>query len=129
MTEEKTNKEESPNASITEEVRSYVEKRFQLFVLTVTERVSHIIAHSLQRLMGMILLGFALYFVFLALGFYIGELLGNYSYGFAIVSLPFLLIGFVLLKRKSKRITEKIQADIIEKMILDIGESKQEKAD
>jgi hypothetical protein len=129
MSEEKPIEEESQKESLTNEIRSYVEKRIQLLILTVTERVSHVIAHSLQRLMGMILLGFALYFVCLALGFYLGELLGNYSYGFGIVSLPFLLVGFILLKRKSKRVTEKIQADIIEKMIVDIDETIQEKID
>lgn len=129
MSEEKPIEEESQKESLTNEIRSYVEKRTQLLILTITERVSHVIAHSLQRLMGMILLGFALYFVCLALGFYLGELLGNYSYGFGIVSLPFLLVGFILLKRKSKRVTEKIQADIIEKMIVDIDETIQEKID
>jgi hypothetical protein len=129
MSEEKPIEEESQKESLTNEIRSYVEKRIQLLILTITERVSHVIAHSLQRLMGMILLGFALYFVCLALGFYLGELLGNFSYGFGIVSLPFLLVGFILLKRKSKRVTEKIQADIIEKMIVDIDESIQEKID
>lgn len=129
MSEEKPIEEESQKESLTNEIRSYVEKRIQLLILTITERVSHVIAHSLQRLMGMILLGFALYFVCLAFGFYLGELLGNFSYGFGIVSLPFLLVGFILLKRKSKRVTEKIQADIIEKMIVDIDESIQEKID
>jgi hypothetical protein len=129
MNEEKPIEEESQKESLTNEIRSYVEKRIQLLILTITERVSHVIAHSLQRLMGMILLGFALYFVCLALGFYLGELLGNFSYGFGIVSLPFLLVGFILIKRKSKRVTEKIQADIIEKMIVDIDESIQEKID
>lgn len=129
MKEEKPVEEEAQSDSLTNEIRSYVEKRVQLLILTITERVSHVIAHSLQRLIGMILLGSALYFVCLALGFYLGELLGNYSYGFAVVSLPFLTVGFILLKRKSKRITEKIQADIIEKMMADMDDGNQEKVD
>lgn len=123
MKTEKPIVEENQEESLTNEIRSYVEKRVQLLILTVTERASSIIAHSVQKLMGMVLLGFALYFFCLALGFYLGELLGNYSYGFAIVSAPFLLIGFILLKRKSKRITEKIQADIIEKMTGEVDET------
>lgn len=126
MKTEKPIVEENQEESLTDEIRSYVEKRAQLLILTVTERISSIIAHSIQKLMGMVLLGFALYFICLALGFYLGELLGNYSYGFAIVSSPFLLTGFILLKRKSKRITETIQADIIEKMMVDIDESPDE---
>lgn len=123
MNKERPLEDENQEESLTEDIRSYIEKRLQLIILTVTERVSGIIAHSVQKIIGMVLLGFALYFICLALGFYLGELLGNYSYGFAIVSSPFLLFGFILLKRKSKRITEKIQADIIEKMMVDIDES------
>lgn len=123
MKSEKPILEEIQDESLTEELRSYIEKRVQLLILTITERVSSIIAQSLQKFVGMILLGFALYFICLALGFYLGEILGNYSYGFAIVSIPFILFGFILIKRISKRITEKIQADIIEKMMLDIDES------
>lgn len=123
MKSEKPILEEIQEESLTEELRSYIEKRVQLLILTITERVSSIIAQSLQKFVGMILLGFALYFICLALGFYLGEILGNYSYGFAIVSIPFILFGFILIKRISKRITEKIQADIIEKMMLDIDES------
>lgn len=123
MKSEKPILEEIQDESLTEELRSYIEKRVQLLILTITERVSSIIAQSLQKFVGMILLGFALYFMCLALGFYLGEILGNYSYGFAIVSIPFILFGFILIKRISKRITEKIQADIIEKMMLDIDES------
>jgi len=126
MKEEKPIQDENQKESLTDEIRAYVEKRVQLLILTISERISNIIAHSIQRLMGLVLLGFALYFIFLALGFYLGELLGNYSYGFAIVSSPFLLIGLILLKRKSKRITEKIQADLIEKMMADFEEISDE---
>jgi|AntRauTorcE11897_2_1112592.scaffolds.fasta_scaffold36844_3 hypothetical protein len=126
MKEEKPIQDENQKESLTDEIRAYVEKRVQLLILTISERISNIIAHSIQRLMGLVLLGFALYFIFLALGFYLGELLGNYSYGFAIVSSPFLLIGLILLKRKSKRITEKIQADLIEKMMADFEEISNE---
>ena len=47
--------------------------------------------------------------------------MGNYSYGFAIVSLPFLLAGIIFINRKSKRLTEKIQAEMISKMIPEDG--------
>tara|TARA_R100001143_G_C3361367_1_gene137170 strand:- start:116054 stop:116458 length:405 start_codon:yes stop_codon:yes gene_type:complete len=123
MKTEKPVVEENQDESLTAEIRSYVEKRIQLLILTISERVSNIIANAFQRILGMVLLGFALYFICLALGFYLGELLGNYSYGFAIVSTPFIVVGFILLKRKSNRITEKIQADIIEKMMADIDDS------
>lgn len=128
MKTEKPKAKEIQEESLTEEIRSYIEKRIELLILTITERISSIIAHSFQKFIGMVLLGFALYFICLALGFYLGELLGNYSYGFAIVSVPFFLFGFILLKRISKRITEKIQADIIEKMMLDIDELPEKKS-
>ena len=107
--------------SLASDIRSYIETRIELLTLSVAEQISGVIAHSVQKLIGLILLISAVYFICFALGFYIGDLLGNYSYGFAIVSLPFLLAGIIFINRKSKRLTEKIQAEMISKMIPEDG--------
>ncbi len=107
--------------SLASDIRSYIETRIELLMLSVAEQISRVIAHSVQKLIGLILLISAVYFICFALGFYIGDLLGNYSYGFAIVSLPFLLAGIIFINRKSKRLTEKIQAEMISKMIPEDG--------
>lgn len=131
MSEEKQRTDESQMEmeSLAQELRSYLEKRAQLMMLTISERVSRIIAHSLQKLVGLILLITALYFFCFALGFYLGELLGNFSLGFAAVSIPFLLFGMIFFKHRSRKVTEKIQADIIGKMMVDLDDSSDRKND
>lgn len=119
---ESTGQKETNNESLASEIRSYIEARVELLMLTVAEQISLVVAHSLQKLIGIILLISALYFICFALGFYIGGLLDNYSFGFAIVALPFLLAGVIFVNRKSKRFTEKIQAEMIGKLISEDGD-------
>lgn len=113
--------------SLASDIRSYVETRVELLSLTIAEQISLIVAHSVQKMIGIILMGTALYFICFALGFYIGELLDSYSLGFGIISLPFLIAGFIFIKKKSKRFTEMIQADIISKIVQEEDSSKLEK--
>lgn len=109
-------------STITAEVREYIEKRVQLLTLTIAEQVSHIIAESFQRILGMFILSFALFFLWFAVGFLLGELLGSLSAGFAIASVPLFILGFVFMKTKSKRMTEKIQSQLISKVLDDLEE-------
>lgn len=112
--------------SLASDIRSYIEARIQLLSLTIAEQISLVVAHSVQKLIGLILLGTALYFICFALGFYLGELLESYSLGFGIVALPFLIAGFIFIKQKSKRLTEMIQADLISKIIQEEDSSEVE---
>ncbi|MEX0945284.1 MAG: phage holin family protein [Balneolaceae bacterium] len=111
--------DQEENYSLKEEIRAYIDARVQLFTMNIAEKISLIIADSVQKILGLTLLGASLYFFCFALAFYLGDFLDNYSIGFAIVAIPFLLFGAIFLNRKSKRLTEKIQADIIGKMITD----------
>lgn len=106
--------------NLTDEVRQYIEKRFQLFSLTIAEQVSHIIAESFLQILGMFILSFALFFFWFAVGFWVGGLIGSVSGGFIISSIPLFLLGYLLMKGGSKNITEKIQAQLISKVIEDI---------
>lgn len=105
---------------ITDEVHQYVEKRLELFSLTIAEKASRILAESFQHVLGLFILSFALFFFWFAVGFWVGEMIGNLSVGFAISALPLFLIGYVLMKGSSKRITEKVQSQLISKVIDDI---------
>lgn len=125
--EVKDQQQEEEKESLASDIRSYIETRVQLLSLTIAEQISLVVAHSVQKLIGLILLGTALYFICFALGFYLGELLDSYSLGFGIVALPFLIAGFIFINQKSKRLTEKIQADLISKIIQEEESSKVEK--
>ena len=99
--------------NITAEVRQYVEKRLELFSLTIAEQVSKILAESFQQVLGMFILSFALFFFWFAIGFWVGELIGSISAGFAISAIPLFLVGYILMKGHSKKISEKVQAQLI----------------
>lgn len=109
-------------SKISDDVREYVEKRIQLLTLTIAEQVSHILAESFQRILGMFILSFALFFLWFAVGFLLGEVLGSLSAGFAIASVPLFILGFVFMNTKSKRMTERIQSQLISKVLDDLEE-------
>jgi len=110
---------------ITDEVRQYVEKRLELFSLTIAEQVSRLLAESFQQILGLFVLSFALFFFWFAVGFWVGGLIGSISAGFAISSLPLFLIGYLLMNRSSKGFTEKVQAQLISKVIDDFESDKE----
>lgn len=111
----------STKKRMTTEVREYVEKRLELFSLTIAEQLSRIMAESFQQVLGMFIVSFALFFFWFAVGFWVGELIGSISAGFAISAIPLFLIGFLLMKKGSKSITEKVQAQLISKVIDDLN--------
>jgi hypothetical protein len=115
----------STKKSMTAEVRQYVEKRLELFSLTIAEQVSLILAESFQKVLGLFILSFALFFFWFAVGFWVGELIGSVSAGFAISSIPLFLVGFYLLNRTSKGFTEKVQSQLISKVIDDFDSDEE----
>ena len=114
---------------LSKELRQYIEKRIELLSLTITERVSRIVAESFQHIMGMFILSFALFFLWFAVGFFMGDLVGSLSAGFAISSLPLFIVGFLLLNGRSKKITDIVQAQLINRVFeeLDIDFEKEPK--
>lgn len=117
---EEEQKKGNTKKNMTAEVRQYVEKRLELFSLTIAEQVSRILAESFQQVLGLFVLSFALFFFWFAIGFWVGELIDSISAGFAISAIPLFLIGYILMKGHSKSITEKVQAQLISKVIDDI---------
>jgi hypothetical protein len=116
-----TEKEKTGKSTLTADIKSYIEKRVQLLSYTIAENVSaiiaEVIAESIQRITGLIFVSAGVLFAWIAFGFYLGELLESLSLGFLLSSLPPFLAGLVILKRKSKIVTEKIQAEIISKTL------------
>jgi hypothetical protein len=115
---------------LSEDVKRYVEKRLELFTLTVSEQVSFILADSLQRLIGILLLTCGLLIAWFGLSYLVSELVGSNSLGFFIGSLPLLIGGLVFIKVKPKFITRAIQSGIIHEVMLsfeDLEKKQQEK--
>ncbi|MDX1641260.1 MAG: phage holin family protein [Balneolaceae bacterium] len=116
-------------SNITADVRQYVEKRVQLLTLTIAEQVSRIMAESFQRVLGMFILSFALFFLWFAVGFLLAEFIGSFSAGFAIASVPLFIVGFIFLRSKSKRINDKVQAQLMSSILDDLDLEKEAEPD
>ncbi|TVQ65368.1 MAG: hypothetical protein EA360_09805 [Balneolaceae bacterium] len=117
MADPESQQKKHEQANLASEVKEYVEKRVQLITLNLAEQFSLAIAHSFQRLIGLLLFSGALFFGWFAAGFYLAELTESNPIGFALAALPLFLISFIFMKSKSKKLTEKIQAEIIQSIL------------
>ena len=104
------------------DVRKYVEKRLELFSLSISEQLSFILADSIQQIAGLLLFAGGFYFLWMALGFYLGELLESNSLGFLLASIPLLFGGILFLRIQPAGLTKKIQSDILNKMLESTGQ-------
>jgi len=114
---EETEHKTDGKSDIADDLRLYIEKRVELFALTIAEQVSAIAANTIQKMIGILLLAGAAFFAWFALGFFVGEWLNSIGLGFLIVSVPLFLAGYIFLKMKSVSFTDKIQSDMIVKTI------------
>jgi len=105
------------------DIRKYVENRIELFSITIAEQIATAISASVQKFVGLLFLSFGAVFLWIALGFYLGELLQSQALGFFLASLPLLFVGIILYNRSSKNIESKIQTDIIKKLAISFERS------
>ena len=91
--------------TITSDLKLYIEKRVELFLLNIGGHMSRLMAESIQKMVGILLLFGGLVCLVVALAIYLGDVLGNESLGYVIVSLPLLITGlmFFYLKPDSFR--------------------------
>lgn len=85
-----------------DDLTAYAELKLELLKLTAYEKGGKIISHLSYDLLLMLLAFFATLFIFLAIGFYLGELLESMGAGFAVVAILYImLIGIIMKNRKS----------------------------
>ena len=117
--------------NLKKDLYEYVEKRAELFRLTVLEETSLLVAQGVQRVAGLILLAGAVFFAWFAFAFFLSEWLNSMSAGFALSSLPLFVIAFLFMNTKSRQMTERIQAGLIDRALrstdsrVDNGQEKQ----
>lgn len=100
------------------DIRKYVENRIELFSISIAEQIAMTVSTSIQKFIGLLFLSFGVVFLWIALGFFLGEVLNSQALGFFLASLPLLILGFIFYNRSSKNLEQKIQSDIIEKIAL-----------
>ena len=99
-------------AELKEDISTYVELRLELLKLNTYERVAKTMAVFSYGLLAF----FAILFLFLALGFFLGELLGSMALGFVLVVGMYLLLFGITMFFKRK-ITSKVMNEIITAMM------------
>ncbi len=112
-----------------DEIRLYIEKRLELLNLVVAEEIAQLISDGIQQMIGVLLLSAALLFSWLAFAFLLSEWVNSLSGGFALASLPLFLLTFIFIKKRSRYLSEKIQAELIEKAILKFDEKVKNRAE
>ena len=105
------------------DISTYVETRLELMKLNTYERVAKTMAVFSYGIVLVLLAFFAILFLFLALGFFLGEILNSVALGFLlVVGMYLLLFGLILLFRE--KISARVTNEIITAMM-----SKDEKED
>jgi hypothetical protein len=106
------------------DIRTYIENRIELLSITVSEEIAKVASESIQKFVGLLFLSFGAVFLWIALGFFLGELLDSQSLGFFLAALPLLLFGTILYRRSSRSLAEKIQYDIIKRFAISFDKKK-----
>ena len=89
------------------DLSEYVELKLELLKLSTYERTGKVIAVLSYGVILLFLAFFAILFIFLALGFFLGDIFGSVGSGFAIVAILYVLLIGVIILNKNK-ISEKV---------------------
>jgi len=95
-----------------EDISTYVEIKFNFYKLSLYEKAGKLVS-SLSYILALVVLIFmAIFFLFLALGFLLGEWLNSTSAGIAIVGGIYLILIGILIMNK-KWFSDKIMNNVI----------------
>lgn len=94
------------------DVRQFVEKRLELFMIESGEKLANTLATFASTVVTGIVTMLGLFFLLLALAFYIGEVLGSTAAGFAIVGTLVLVTALVIHLLAPSLIEEKVREQI-----------------
>ena len=110
-----------------EDVSAFVELKLELLKLNTYERTGKVIAVLSYGLVLLFLAIFAILFVFLALGFFLGEWIGLTGAGFGLVAVLYALLITVIVKNKEALIAKVL--NVVIDTLLSNDEKKDEKRD
>ena len=109
-----------------EDLSAYVELKVELLKLTAYERTGKLVSVLSYGLILLFLAFFAILFIFLTLGFFLGDILDNVAGGSAIVALLYMILFAIIIFNKNK-ISEVIVNEIIS--VLTAIEDKKKESD
>ncbi len=88
-------------AELKEDISIYTRLKIRLLKLTAIERTARVFSVLSHGIILLLLIFFTLLFLFIALGFYLGDLLGSTALGFLIVGGLYLLLTLIALLNKN----------------------------
>lgn len=99
------NNAETIFGKLKDDLTAYVKLRLELLKLSTYERVGELTATLAYGVVLLFLAFFSVLFIFIALGFFLGELLDSTAAGFGIVAGIYILcLGIILLVRDKLRV-------------------------
>lgn len=113
---------------VKDDLTAYAELKLELIKLSAYEKGGKIISHLSYDLLLMLLAFFATLFIFLAIGFYLGELLRSMGAGFAVVAILYMLLIGIIMKNR-KHIQLKIMNVIISALTANDDKDDKDKED
>ncbi|MCC8143195.1 MAG: phage holin family protein [Tannerellaceae bacterium] len=85
-----------------EDLSSFVELKLELLKLNTYERVSKVLAILSYGVVVLFVVFLAILFLFLALGFYLGDVFNSNALGFGAVALIYILVVVIVILSKDK---------------------------
>lgn len=117
--------------TISTDVKLYIEKRIELLLLNIGERLSQWAAESIHKLIGISLLAVGAIFTLTTLAIFLSDVLNNPTLGFLIVSVLLLLLGglFYYLRPHSfsDYMQHQFESEILK--VLSLDEKKEKKSE
>ncbi len=115
--------------TISGDLKLYIEKRVELLLLNVGEHFSRMMAESVQKVAGLLLLSGASVFLLVALAHFLGDLLDNQSLGYILVSIPLFIAGLFFYYLKPKSMVDGLQNHFEKEIIRAISANDEQKKD
>lgn len=97
---------------IKDDIADYAELKLEFIKLSTYERTAKVISLLSYGLILLFLAFFAILFIFLALGFFLGDWLGSSGLGFGLVAILYMILIAIIVKNK-----EEISSKVINEVI------------
>lgn len=97
---------------IVADLQAYIEKKIELKSLEFQEKGAVVAAAAISNLLGIILLVVGLFFLLVTAGLGLGELLGNTTLGFLVLSMLLIIVGGYIYATKRNALKKKLERQI-----------------
>jgi putative superfamily III holin-X len=109
----------NPFERLTENLKEYVNTRYDLITLKITQKVANMSAKSIAFLIIATVVSLFFFFINMALAYYISSLFGNNYTGFFIVSGFYLVVTIIFLIGRKNLLINPLRNCIINKILTD----------